>query len=227
MEVIAYDFETTGVDPKTCEPLQVAASKVKIAEDGSTTTISTLKTYLKIEASSVPEGAYKIHGIDKQLTEMVGKDPFAVVPKISGVVLGYNNKRYDDIILTRYGGDIVDSIDLFVGTSRLKKQGILERASLSAAFEALTGEEALNAHDAQADVVMTLGLIKPMMGALGLNTFQDLVTYLSSPLGDVNMLMPFGKHKGTRLCDLPSSYVNWLKTSADLYGDLKASVALL
>lgn len=27
---------------------------------------------------------------------------------------------------------------------------------------------------------------------------------------DTNMFMPFGKYKGTRVCDLPSDYLKWL-----------------
>jgi uncharacterized protein (DUF3820 family) len=38
------------------------------------------------------------------------------------------------------------------------------------------------------------------------------------------MLMPFGKHKGKDMNDLPIKYVKWLAENADLYGELQAAV---
>jgi hypothetical protein len=38
------------------------------------------------------------------------------------------------------------------------------------------------------------------------------------------MQMPFGKHAGEEVCELPNGYLLWLARECDLYGDLLATV---
>jgi len=38
------------------------------------------------------------------------------------------------------------------------------------------------------------------------------------------MGMPFGKHKGKRIEDIPEDYLEWLWEKVDLYGELKTAV---
>jgi len=38
------------------------------------------------------------------------------------------------------------------------------------------------------------------------------------------MLMPFGRHKGEEVADLPRRYLLWLKRTVKLYGDLQEEV---
>lgn len=227
MNLTAYDFETTGVDPKTCEPVQLGALKVTVAQDGSYETLWQCNTLLKPE-NPIPEGASNIHKITDDMVENADC-PHETVSKVfqGGTVLGYNIISYDNVIAKRYGAQFDDSIDLFVGAMRLKTEGVLQRATLTAAYETLTGKKAENAHDATADVHMTLALIQPMMKHWEFETFSELVEFLQTSKGDVKMLMPFGKHKGRPLCNLPPSYVSWVKENLFLQGDLKESFDLL
>ena len=49
--------------------------------------------------------------------------------------VGYNNNSYDNVIAARYGAEIEQSIDLIAATRRLKKEGVLEKATLTCAYE--------------------------------------------------------------------------------------------
>ena len=55
MKVIAYDFETTGVNPRECEPVQLAAVEVELLEDGNYRVLSEFESILKPEGD-IPEG---------------------------------------------------------------------------------------------------------------------------------------------------------------------------
>lgn len=227
MRMDFYDLETNSPKPKNCEPCQVAVMTVDMSEDGGYDLIEEGSLYLKIKANRMAEGAYNVHGISKEKTEAEGYNSREVIPHIGPVVAGYNNQRFDDIIIERYGASIEKSIDLFKGTRRLKSRGLLSKANLGTAYRELVGEEPKNAHDALADVRMTIALVKPMMGALDIDSFSELVTWLSQPQIDTRMTMPFGKHKGVKLEDLPLDYVLWMRHNLDLTGDLKASLEAL
>lgn len=222
MIVQAYDFETTGVNARECEPVSLAIVEAHINDQGLYEVSHTMHSILQIDADEVPSGAYGVHGINKAKTLAEGRCPNATIPQLTGTVLGYNNNSYDNVIATRYGATIHTSIDIFVATRRMKSEGALDKATLSASYEALVGKPAAGAHDALADVHMTLSLIHPIMQHYSFSKFDEFVGWLTAGVGDGNMKMPFGKHKGVRLKDLPPSYVNWAKENMTLTGDLKA-----
>lgn len=226
MIVRAYDFETTGPVPKTCEPLQLGYVDADIQEDGSYTVLGEGNLLIQIEAEEVPKGAFGVHGISKEMT-LNGCQPSVIKEKIHGTVLGYNNRSFDDVIARRYGAEITQSIDMFPLALRLKSSGFLDKANLGAAYQGLTGKEPEGAHDALADVRMTLDLIKPAMAVYKIETFTQFLAWLKGGVANPNIKMPFGKHKGTPMGELPASYINWMKENMDLQGDLKATVESL
>ena len=227
MQITAYDFETTGVDPHSCEPVQMAAIVSIINEDGSYEKISDTCEILHCD-NEIPDGAFKVHGISTERAKASLVSPHNYVTEhIQGAVLGYNNKAYDDHIAKRYGADITRSIDVFTAVNRLKSKGVLPKASLSAAYKHFTGKNAENAHDALADVEMTLELIPHLMKELELGTFTEFCEYLETPQGNLDTVWPFGKWKGKKVCNLPPSYVRWaLENMQNLNADMKESLEL-
>lgn len=220
--VKAYDFETTGVDPNKCEPLQLAVVTAKLEEDGSYEVWDTFETIIKIEADSVPDGAQRVHGISKEVTELRGLDSSVIRQNLEGTVLGYNNQRYDDIIAKRYDVIIGQSFDVFKLAQRAKRLGLLAKASLGSVYESVTGKKAENAHDALADVMMTLDCLKPLMQMLEIENIYDAYSAMESEAKF--MTMPFGKYKGMLVKDLPHSYVNWMRENINLSSDLKEAI---
>ncbi|HAV5371562.1 TPA: 3'-5' exonuclease [Acinetobacter baumannii] len=65
-----------------------------------------------------------------------------------------------------------------------------------------------NAHNAKQDVFLTGFVLTHICKNLGIKDMQSL--YLASEHARVPKVMPFGKHKGTKIKDLPADYVAWL-----------------
>lgn len=79
-------------------------------------------------------------------------------------------------------------------------------------------------HSADGDVATLLRLLMFLADRAGLG-LHDLAPFSRAPI--VVQLMPFGKHKGTPLKDLPSGYRHWLLTTANIDDDLRASLLSL
>ena len=81
------------------------------------------------------------------------------------------------------------------------------------------------AHSADGDIDVLLKLVKQMCIDAGCG-LSELLQIQSIPLTITKI--PFGKHKGTKLSDLPKSYVSWLLEKAtNLDPDLRTALSAL
>lgn len=71
-----------------------------------------------------------------------------------------------------------------------------------------------HAHNAKADIYFTGVLLKNLVQHLGIKDMQSL--FLFSEKARIPTIINFGKHKGTAIKDLDSSYVAWLLRQDDL-----------
>ncbi len=78
----------------------------------------------------------------------------------------------------------------------------------------LTRRELRNAHNARADILFTAFILEHIIDKLGIRDLQSL--FEASEAARVPEIMTFGKHKGTRIKDLPGDYVAWLMRQPDL-----------
>jgi len=86
------------------------------------------------------------------------------------------------------------------------------------------GLDAGNAHRAMGDVITCISLLK-LLAEKHKTDLKGLVELAKTPL-TLETPMPFGKHKGTKLKDVPQSYVRWaLDNIADLDPDLREALA--
>jgi DNA polymerase-3 subunit epsilon len=98
--IVSCDFETTGPDPLTCEPVEVSC--VRFSSDG--TIIDRFTSLLRTKAP-IPEEATKVHGITD---EMVDQAPSLeeVADKLmamaDGAVPLAFNRGYDRTVMHRY-----------------------------------------------------------------------------------------------------------------------------
>lgn len=232
MLIFAHDYETTGVNPQKCGVVQAALCFVDLADDGS---FKVLEKDVQIlhPGELIPAGASGVHGIydhhveGKPLWESYLADQFEVV-NTAGIeaVCGYNSISFDNKIAARAGLGEFPQLDVFIATKRVKNAGKLEKANLSAAYEGLTGRKAEGAHDALDDVLMTLELIKPCMDFAQVGTVAEFMEWLSKPVGSKSAVMPFGKHKGVKLCNLPKSYARWALENMNLDADTKLGLEM-
>ena len=84
--------------------------------------------------------------------------------------------------------------------------------------------EEADAHSAMGDVEVTFALLKRLMKDSGLN-LAGLAEISKAPTHITKM--GFGKHKGTKLEDLPGEYVSWLLNKADIDPDLRYALTNL
>lgn len=81
------------------------------------------------------------------------------------------------------------------------------------------------AHSASGDVAQLIEVLRCMLRDSG-HTLEELIHVQNIPV--VVTKINFGKHKGTKLCDLPSDYINWLLTKCtNLNPDLRAALLAL
>lgn len=85
------------------------------------------------------------------------------------------------------------------------------------------GLETGPAHRAMGDAVTCLNLLRYM--AKDVNSFEELMTLGTRTLS-LETKIGFGKHKGMKLKDLPTSYVDWLCKQSDMDPDLKAALSV-
>ena len=97
---IVYDFETTGIDPHYCEIIEIGALKIADGE-----IVDRFQSLVK-PAYPIPADATRVNHITN---EMVQNAPTAeeIIPSFLDFIgdskmMGYNNARYDHIILRRY-----------------------------------------------------------------------------------------------------------------------------
>lgn len=84
--------------------------------------------------------------------------------------------------------------------------------------------QAADAHSATGDVEVCYTLLLRMMKDSGLD-IEGLIELSNMPT--VISKMPFGKHRGTKLVDLPADYIHWLLHKAEINDDLRAALVAL
>ncbi len=75
-------------------------------------------------------------------------------------------------------------------------------------------EQLRNAHSALTDVGICAVILDQICQQLGIKTIEDL--YAESEKARTPSTMPFGKHKGVLLADVPSDYKQWLLGQGDI-----------
>lgn len=223
VQVIAHDFETTGVNAATCGVVQSAILIANIHEDGSYEVVAE-EDRMHNPGCPIPDGASAVHGIRNHMVDHLPnfadslEETYeqAVTEFQPVMVIGYNSNHFDNVIARRVGmPNTLRELDLMIAARRLMARGVLARARLVDAYEGLTGLPPRNAHNAAADVYMTLDLIQPAMRLFNIPTFEAFCEYLSKPVVLLDMVMPYGKHKGVALRNVPKSYRSWLLEKAN------------
>jgi len=92
---VVWDLETTGLDPKTCEIVEVAALRI---EDGE---IVDSYTAILNHDIDIPEQASNIHGITREKAKAEGVDPVKGIERLLDLITGWeatvthNGHRFD------------------------------------------------------------------------------------------------------------------------------------
>ena len=100
-DMVVYDLETTGLNPKTAEIVEIAAHRLSAIGDE----VERYYRLVRPPGGHIPESATRVHGID---TETVKTSPGIemVLPEFLGfiqnrILIGHNVAEYDNPILAR------------------------------------------------------------------------------------------------------------------------------
>ena len=205
---IYYDTETTGIKPQVDRIVEIAAYD---PVDDRTFEM------LVNPGIPIPEEAARIHGISD---EMVANSPsykevgqaFHDFCAGDTVLIAHNNDNFDRHFLKneadRHGLEYPDWVMLDSLKWARKYRSDLPKHTLQY-LRQVYGVEENNAHRALADVHVLWKVFGFMIDDLPMETVLDLMAEDSST-------MPFGKHAGKPLSEVPKHYLAWLKKEGAL-----------
>lgn len=217
---IYYDTETTGVRPGKDRIVEIAAFDP--VEN------RTFCEFTNPECPIPPE----VSAITNITDEMVANSPpigevmalFAEFCKGDVVLVAHNNDGFDKPFLEaefeRGGLSIPDWIYVDSLKWARKYRNDLPRHSLQSLRE-VYGIEANQAHRALDDVIVLEKIFRKMIGDLSCEMVLEL---MSKKVKITNM--PFGKHAGKPLKDVPKDYISWLANSGAFEKNAELKAAL-
>ena len=203
---VCIDCETTGLDPKVDEIVEIAITLFSFEE-----TKSSYETLVK-PPIVIPESSIQIHHITNEMVQ--GKPQIAeVLPQIltmasDHVIVGHNisfdidmisetakrlsipckihrNKTIDTLRLARlYGQSEVNSLEALRNHFNIPNEG---------------------AHRAMSDVIVNIQVFKRL--AANFKTTGEILERLKRPI--LLRAIPLGKHKGRPFKEIPREYLLW------------------
>lgn len=218
------DTETTGLDPRADAIVELAWATVK--GDGS---VLSFNSTLINPGRPIPSDASRVHGITD--SDVAGAPTFEDVMKEHGDLTTpilpavCHNASFDSAFLKRYK-PFVRGNPRFLCTLRLVENLVpgLPSYRLDVLCDHLDLTPAVEAsvpHRAAHDVAVTCTLLKRLIDAYLRQGYGDNIEGLFRIA--VIQRMPFGKHQGRRLDEIPPDYIEWL-LGRDIDDDLRAGL---
>jgi exodeoxyribonuclease X len=200
---LVVDFETTGLSPGY-RPLEIAWLEF----DTDFNVIESVESLINPQMDIEP-GAEKVHGISAGMVATAPTlDEFIKTHhgdkfRESNVLIVAHNAKFDFPMFAPYCGHAAQLCTMMLGlklypNSSSHQLGVLAK---------LVGVEKEPTHRALDDVETCFALLQHYSVANTLS-IDGLIKLAQSFDGDSTM--PFGKHKGTKIKDLPSDYASWL-----------------
>lgn len=234
-EALVLDTETTSLDFKVAEVIEYAAASVLEVVDTVANDTYHVDSQLYKPSTPLEPEISAVTNISNRMVENekpFGNSKDAVQEQLNK----YNyyiahNAFYDEKVLSRYDFDMPKQIctmrlakKLFVDDENIKSYNL---AYLRYALD-LPVSDNMVAHRAGADVIMT-GILFAILVEKAVETGrislardigEQIVEWLAEPV--VIKKMPFGKHKGKALEDVPLSYWQWALENMDSLQEDKA-----
>jgi len=226
MRVLYYDTETTGIDPRSHRIVEIA-----IYEPASE------KTFVRLvnPGCLIPAEATAIHHIDDA---MVANEPTfsemaeQVIEFCQGdvVLIAHNNDSFDVRFLRyefqRCGMELPEHWQ-FIDTLKWARRYRPDLPEHNLQFlRKMYNVPANKAHRALDDVITLHQVFSQMIDDLPIEKVLELLSRRTAVLR-----MPFGKHRGQPLIQVPANYLAWLEGSGALdkpeNQDLRSSLETL
>lgn len=216
-KIFIADTETTGLGPtaRVCEYAHVLCK----LEDSRIVEVKRFESLIN-PGIPIPKAASDVHGITD---EMVATAPTLrdVLPKSldlkkneHALVIGHNFPGYDMQFLD---GLYPKSLDIGCTLKAARTFIDAPKHSLDFLREHLKLQNMGQAHSALADCLDTLQIVNHMLLSHPWDVLESCMTQRPTTIS-------FGKHKGTKLQELPESYVRYILGNFDLSWDLRRAL---
>ncbi len=206
--MIALDFETTGLNPGY-RPLEIAWVEFDSHLNEVEQVNSLINPHIPIES-----GAQRTHGIsaemlvDKPSLDEFLKKTHAGKFADEHVLVVAHNASYDVPMFSPYCKKITALCTMRLGQTLYPDAENHKLQTLAA----LLNVDIEPTHRALNDALTSFYLMKNIATAHSMS-IDEMLTLIQSV--SLDSPMPFGKHKGTKLRDLPADYVQWLIENLD------------
>ena len=205
---IVVDFETTGLAPGY-RPVEIAWLEF----DENFCEINSVESLINPQIP-IEHGAEKVHGIsDAMVKDAPTLDDFITVQhadkfRNSNVLVVAHNAKFDYPMFAPYCAQATQLCTMNLGrkfypAAPSYKLGVLAK---------ICGVHKVPTHRALDDVETSFALLQHFATANSLS-ISELIELEQAV--DPNAVMPFGKHKGTKIVDLPKDYAIWLIDTLD------------
>jgi len=216
-KTIIFDTEATGIkepvlieaawlELESIEPFLVANPFVQRYNPGKPITLGALATH---------------HIMDEELVDCPPASSFRLPDDVS-YIIGHN-VDFDWEVIGK--PEIKRICTLALARKLWPDLDSHTQSALLYFLERSTAREQLrNAHSAITDVGICAVILDHICEQLGVKTVEDL--YAESEKARIPTTMPFGKHKGMLLSDIPSDYKQWLLGQGDIDPYLRKALDL-
>ena len=206
-KTIIFDTEATGIK----EPVLIEAAWVELASLEPFAVTNPFEQRYN-PGKPISLGALATHHImDEELVDCPPAASFTL-PSDVDYVIGHN-VDFDWEVIGK--PDIKRICTLALARKVWPDLDSHNQSALLYHLERATAREQLrNAHSALTDVGICAAILKHLCQQLGVKTIEAL--YAESEIARIPTTMPFGKHKGMLLADVPKDYKKWLLTQQDI-----------
>ena len=205
---VVVDFETTGLAPGY-RPIEIAWLEF----DENLNEINAVESLINPQIPIEPS-AEAVHGIsDLMVKDAPTLDEFIKVQhsdkfRKSNVLVAAHNAKFDLPMIAPYCGQATQLCTMELARRFYPKAPSFKLGVLAN----ICGVEKIPTHRALDDVRTCFALLQHFatVNSLSLGELIELEQSV-----DPNAVMPFGKHKGTKIADLPKDYAVWLVKTLD------------
>lgn len=207
---IVFDTEVNSLDAKEC--IELAFVEIDIVEGNLVNPFPIQTSFFK-PTGPFEAGAIAVHYILPADVENSPPSADAKIPEAEFIIA--HNVDFDCEVLKIDGPKRICTLAL---SRHLWPE--FKTHTLSAMIVELQGanQETIgqikNAHAADADVSLKLTLLRKILEKTGVKTMDEL--YRLSEIARVPQVMAVGKHKGTKIADLPRDYIQWFLRQPDV-----------
>ena len=218
---IFLDTETTGSGPtdRLCQiafKTDLGLTVNELFNPGKPISIDAMSIHHITNEMVQDKPSFHGSAVCKQLTDLLNTE---------GNVMVAHNAAFDMNMLKRDGIEAKNAVCTLKLTRYLDTDGVIPRYSLQYLRYYLNIDVNANPHDALGDVWGFEALLKRIysqaIDEFGKDAVEQMIEVSNSPV--LYRKMPFGKHKGTKIGEVPADYLQWLSTT-DLDEDLRYTV---